>query len=93
MRSLLSILAATSALIAPACAQTYTSCDPLNTTCSPNPGLAAWTYTADFTGSDAASLFNESWTAAEGTSVTFGDNGMVFNISKEGEAPTVSSNL
>lgn len=71
-------------------AQTYTDCDPMNKTCTPDTGLDVWTITTDFT--QGASEFKKNWTAADGTTPAYDDTkGLVFNITKDGEAPTVQT--
>lgn len=91
MRSFKSILSIALASASFASAQTYTDCNPTNETCSADTGLEQWTLTSNFT--NGKSAFSKSWTAATGTTMTFGDKGAVFNISAEGQAPTVSSDF
>lgn len=92
MPSLTTTFAAALAAAVSVQAQTYSSCNPTeNTTCSPDVGLSQWSITTDFTKGE--SEFNKSWTAASGTTITFDDTkGAVFNMSVEGQAPTISTN-
>lgn len=61
-------------------AQTSTDCNPTNKTCPSDTGLSSSTYSADFTAAGS----NSSWTAAAYSEITYGDDGAVFTISKEG---------
>ncbi|KIM99579.1 glycoside hydrolase family 16 protein [Oidiodendron maius Zn] len=68
--------------------QTYTKCQPLNTTCPPDDALGT---SHDFN-------FNSSTVLAQGFDTTigevgYGDNGLEFTISKKGDMPTVVSNF
>lgn len=73
-----------------ATAQTFTTCDPLNTTCPNNPGLKASTFSTNFLqGKSALSQ----WTADAGTTLTFGDNGAEFTIQQAGQAPTIQTDF
>ncbi|KAF1349585.1 concanavalin A-like lectin/glucanase domain-containing protein, partial [Delphinella strobiligena] len=75
-------------------AQTFTDCDPMNKTCTPDTGLGQYTLINNFTGGNGESVFNKNWSKADYTTVTFDDDlGMVFNISKEGQAPTVQTDF
>lgn len=75
-----------------AVAQTSTDCNPLNKTCTADTALDQWTITTNFS-SGGKSAFSKSWTKADGTTITFGDKGAIFNISKEGEAPTIETDF
>jgi len=67
-------------------AQTYTDCNPMkNTSCPSDPALGK-TITVDFT--KGAS---DQFTLADGTSLTYGDNGAEFVMKSETDAPTISS--
>ncbi|TVY48623.1 putative glycosidase [Lachnellula occidentalis] len=73
-------------------AQTYTSCDPLNTTCPGDSGFGnGKPFTTDFTtvtGTDAPT----GWTYAEGTTMSYDSaNGANFAISTKTGAPTIST--
>lgn len=72
-------------------AQTFTDCNPLNTTCPNDKGLNAATYTADFArqGSSAA----QSWTPAAGTNIKYDADGAQFTINSAGQSPTLSSDF
>ncbi|KAL1306264.1 hypothetical protein AAFC00_004353 [Neodothiora populina] len=73
-------------------AQTYTDCNPMNKTCTPDAGLDVWTVTTDFTKGE--NEFKKNWTAADGTYLTYDDSkGAMFNISKDGQAPTVQTDF
>lgn len=82
------VLAASSLPLASA--QTSTSCNPTNTTCPSDTGLATWSFSSDFTQGSSA---NTSWTAAEGTTITYGSDGAEFTISENGQAPTMASDF
>ncbi|KAJ5713360.1 uncharacterized protein N7483_010541 [Penicillium malachiteum] len=67
-------------------AQTYTSCNPTNKTCPAETGLAKWSFSSDFT--QSGSLDDWNITAKP---VTLSTLGAKFEISEEGEAPTIES--
>lgn len=67
-----------------ALAQTYTDCNPLEKECPAEVGLPSTQYVADFTTEAGAA----SWTLADGTSLTYGSDGAVFQIDSAGQAPT-----
>ncbi|GAB7356743.1 hypothetical protein MBLNU459_g7646t2 [Dothideomycetes sp. NU459] len=71
-------------------AQTFTDCNPTEKTCAQDVGLDSTTFTSDFT--KGSSAFT-SWSAAEGTTITYGSKGAEFTIAKEGNAPTVSTDF
>ena len=73
-----------------ALAQTSTDCNPTNTTCPADTGLTAATYSADFTAGSGA---NASWSAAIGTTITYGTDGAEFSISQAGQAPTIQTDF
>jgi len=73
-----------------AIAQTSTSCNPLEKTCPKDLGLNAATFTSDFTKGKSAFA---SWSAADGTTMTFGDQGAEFTITESGQAPTVQTDF
>jgi hypothetical protein len=82
----LSILGASALLIAPAFAQTWTLCNPLNTTCPPDPAL----------GISHNFVFNTSKTVSDSFNITagaltYGSNGAEFTIAKKGDSPTIQS--
>ncbi|ESZ91370.1 hypothetical protein SBOR_8241 [Sclerotinia borealis F-4128] len=67
-------------------AQTYTICNPLNGTCPNDPAL----------GTNHTFIFNTSSTVTDyynitAGSLTYGDDGAEFTISKQGESPTIQS--
>ena len=78
------------AVIPLALAQTFSDCNPTNTTCPADTGLAAASFSSDFT--QGSSAFSN-WTVASGTKITYGTKGAEFTISKEGEAPTVQTDF
>lgn len=91
MRFSTSAAAVTLAAILPlALAQTTTDCNPTEKTCPKDTALDATTFTSDFTQGSSA---NTSWSAADGTIITYGDLGAEFIISKEGEAPTIQTDF
>lgn len=67
-------------------AQTYTDCNPTKNTSCPSDTALGKTITVDFTQGAT-----DQFTLAEGTTLKYGDNGAEFAISKETEAPTISS--
>jgi len=92
MRSLSTLISIAAAAVSIANAQTYTDCNPMNGTCPADTGLDQWTLTTDFTKGESA--FKKSWTAAIGTTVSYDDTkGIMFNISDETQAPTISSDF
>ncbi|KAK5127093.1 hypothetical protein LTR85_008453 [Meristemomyces frigidus] len=80
--------AAIAASVPIAFAQTSTSCNPTEKTCSDDTGLDATTFSSDFTTGS-----NASWSAATGTTITYGSQGAEFIITKEGEAPTIQTDF
>ncbi|CAI6083428.1 unnamed protein product [Clonostachys chloroleuca] len=66
--------------------QTYTDCNPTEKTCDPAPALGNLTIDCDFT-QGACSDF----TAASGTTITYDDNGALFSIENDTQAPTLST--
>jgi len=78
-----STLVAASTLLSLVAAQTYTSCNPLKTTCNPNPALGK-SVTIDFT-KGASSEFTSSG------SISYGPDGASFTIAKSGDSPIISS--
>ena len=79
-------LTAIAALVAPTLAQTFTSCNPLEKTCPADPALAK-SVAYNF-----ASGAPSDFTVAAGKAPVFSSDGAHFTISKDGEAPTLSSN-
>jgi beta-glucanase (GH16 family) len=83
---LLSILGASALLFAPAFAQTFTNCNPLNTTCPQDPAL----------GINHTFVFNTSTTVTDSFNITagsisYGSNGAEFTVAKKGDSPTIQS--
>ncbi|KAL9103708.1 MAG: hypothetical protein Q9163_001257 [Psora crenata] len=70
-----------------ASAQTWTSCNPLNTTCPPDPALGT-NHTYDFTTSSAG----PTWNTTAGV-ITYSNDGAAFTIDAEGDAPTITTNF
>ncbi|KKF93669.1 putative glycosidase crf1 [Ceratocystis platani] len=82
-----SSLASVASMASLALAQTYTLCNPTKETC-PADAAVGGSHTIDFTKDKIDELF----TAAQGTDVTYDDKlGAVFDITKETNAPTISS--
>jgi hypothetical protein len=79
---------ATLSLIHQATAQTWTLCNPLNTTCPPNVALGS-NATFDFTTTSADSKI---WNTTAG-SVKYGTAGAEFTINERGDSPTIQSNF
>ena len=66
-------------------AQTWTSCNPLNSTCPTDVALGR-NYTFDFTQSSFTSVWNQ--TAG---STVYGSDGAQFIVNQRGDAPTIQS--
>ncbi|KAK5117599.1 hypothetical protein LTR62_005021 [Meristemomyces frigidus] len=71
-------------------AQTSTTCDPTKKSCPADPGLNSQTYSADFTKGPGA---NASWSAAQGTTITYDAQGATFSIAAAGQAPTIQTDF
>lgn len=71
-----------------ALAQTSTDCNPTLKTCPKDAALDSSTFTTDFT-----TGANTSWTAATGTTITYGSKGAEFTINEEGQAPTIQTDF
>lgn len=69
--------------------QTFTSCNPMTASCSPDEALDSYNVFTDFT----KGASNQGWTLAEGTSLTYGTNGAQFKIASDGQAPTISTDF
>ncbi|KAL1305753.1 hypothetical protein AAFC00_007334 [Neodothiora populina] len=69
-------------------AQTFTDCNPLEKTCPNNPGYSGSTFSTDFTKGNPAK-----WSAAAGTTITYGSNGAEFTIAQAGQAPTIETDF
>ncbi|KAI1870182.1 hypothetical protein JX265_006352 [Neoarthrinium moseri] len=65
-------------------AQTYTSCNPLQTTCKANTALGM-TIDVDFTQGEVNSF------STSGGTPTYGSDGVVFTVAKSGDAPQLNS--
>ncbi|KAF9636011.1 putative extracellular cell wall glucanase crf1 allergen asp f9 protein [Lasiodiplodia theobromae] len=87
----LSALLASALLPSLATAQTYSSCNPTNSSqfpCSADAGLCQSTvFESDFTTGD-----NSSWHSLAGT-VTYSDEGAAFTIAERGDAPTIETDF
>jgi beta-glucanase (GH16 family) len=71
-------------------AQTWTSCNPLNsTTCPADLALGIANYSIDFTASTMSSTV---WNATAGT-VNYGNDGAEFTINQRFDSPTVQTNF
>lgn len=74
-------------LVASTAAQTFTSCDPINSTCPPDPALgisATWNFTN-------ATFDTDSWTLAAGVVPSYTHDLASFQIAAKGQAPTARS--
>ncbi|KAI0467505.1 concanavalin A-like lectin/glucanase domain-containing protein [Xylaria cf. heliscus] len=69
-----------------ASAQTFTACDPREKSCPADPAIGDNTVVVDFT-QGANSFF----TVADGTTLKYSSKGAAFSMSKETEAPTITS--
>jgi hypothetical protein len=81
-----SLLLGASGLLLPVAAQTWTNCNPLNTTCPNNPAL----------GTNHTFIFNQSSTVTNTFNITsgalvYGSQGTEFTINKQGDSPTIQS--
>ncbi|GIK04884.1 copper resistance protein [Aspergillus viridinutans] len=75
--------------VLPLCsAQTWSSCNPLEKTCPSNKGLAASSYTVDFTSKSALAQ----WEVTAG-SVPVGPQGAEFTVAKKGDSPTIDTSF
>ncbi|KAL9005195.1 MAG: hypothetical protein Q9188_002031 [Gyalolechia gomerana] len=88
MPSLVSLLALPllAALTAPVAAQTWTSCNPLNTTDCPTNTALSTNHTYDFIASSAGST----WNTTAGL-IKYRSSGAQFTINTRGDAPTIQS--
>ena len=86
--SFLTSLALLATLISPIAAQTFTSCNPLNSTDCPVDTALGTNHTWDFTASQADST----WNTTNGN-IVYGQNGAEFTIKQKGDAPTIQSNF
>ena len=82
MRPLTTLLLASTAL-----AQTFTACNPLNSTGCPADQALGTTATFNWTSSSADSAI---WNTTAG-SVNFGEDGAEFTIKQRGDSPTIQS--
>ena len=85
--SLLTAVALSSIIVNTAFAQTWTSCNPLNSTCPPDSALGT-NHTFDFTTSSPGST----WNTTNGN-IVYGQNGAEFTIKSPGDAPTIQTNF
>ncbi|KAL8721243.1 MAG: hypothetical protein Q9225_002020 [Loekoesia sp. 1 TL-2023] len=83
---LLFLLTLLTTLTAPVAAQTWTSCNPLNTTDCPTDPALGTNHTYDFTTSSAGNTWNTTAGA-----ITYGRSGAEFTINARGDAPTIQS--
>ncbi|EAW22246.1 glycoside hydrolase family 16 protein [Aspergillus fischeri NRRL 181] len=75
--------------VLPLCsAQTWSKCNPLEKTCPSNKGLAASSYTADFTSESAL----DQWKVTAGK-VPVGPQGAEFTVAKKGDSPTIDTDF
>ena len=75
--------------LAPVAAQTTTSCNPLNSTCSADAALGT---TFNQTYNQGSSLDSRLWNSTA-MPVSFGDNGAEFQIVKSGDSVTLQTNF
>ncbi|MCJ1317096.1 hypothetical protein MMC15_002418 [Xylographa vitiligo] len=77
-------------LFSPAAAQTWTSCNPMNsTTCPSDPALGT---AATFNFTTQTSTDASVWNATAGT-VKYNTEGAFFTINQKGDSPTIQSNF
>ena len=84
--SFLSALSLLTLFAVPAAAQTWTSCNPLNTTDCPTNTALGTNHTYDFTTSSA----DDTWNTTAGA-ITYGSAGAEFTINVRGDAPTIQT--
>ena len=88
MSAYIALLLPALAILSPAAAQTWTSCNPLNqTNCPADQALGISNATFDFVHNTARS---DVWNTTAGN-VVYGSDGAEFTIEKEGDAPTIQS--
>ena len=68
--------------------QTFTSCNPLNSTNCPTDTALGTNHTWDFT----AGPPDSTWNVTNGQ-LAYGPNGAEFTIAKKGDAPTIQTNF
>ncbi|KAL1963467.1 hypothetical protein VTN77DRAFT_8368 [Rasamsonia byssochlamydoides] len=86
--TLLFLLGLLAAAITSVHAQTWTSCNPLNTTCPPDPALStSWTWNWS-----TNSLLDSTWNITNGA-VDYTDEAMEFSIIRKLDSPTIRSNF
>lgn len=66
------------------------TCDPLNTRCPPNVGLANSTYTIDFT---QQTTIPPDWTLSNYANLSFSSNGAEFTVAKRLDSPQLWTNF
>ncbi|KAJ3529600.1 hypothetical protein NM208_g9681 [Fusarium decemcellulare] len=72
--------------IASVSAQTSTLCNPLTTTCQPDPAFGKDTVHCDFTKGECSAFENVS-----GMEIQHNEKGAVFTIAGAGQAPTIAT--
>ena len=78
------------ALVAPATAQTFTNCNPMNATCTDDPALAMafnWNMT-----NATLETSNGVWNNT-GPGITYTPSSAMFTMDKKGDAPTIVSSF
>lgn len=83
----LSAVALLSALLPTTLAQTYTSCNPLNTTGCPDMPALGGNTTFKFN----TSLYDEHWTQPNQGKIDWNENGATFTVAKSGDSPLIQS--
>jgi hypothetical protein len=81
-----SLLAGAAILLAPVLAQTWTTCNPMNGTCPPDPALGL-NHTFVF---NTSTPVDQAFNVTAG-SLTYGTNGAEFTIAQKGDSPTIQS--
>ncbi|KAK6003868.1 hypothetical protein QM012_008718 [Aureobasidium pullulans] len=66
------------------------TCEPLNTRCPPNAGLASSTYTIDFT---QQTTIPPEWTLSNYASLNFSSKGAAFTVAKRFDSPQLWTNF
>jgi Glycosyl hydrolases family 16 len=85
--SFLLVFSLVSALISSVCAQTWTNCNPLNTTCPPDPALGT---TASWNFSTSQLLDSSIWNITNGA-VDYTEEAVQFTIQNRLDSPTFRS--
>ena len=87
LASLATLLVASTTVLA----QTFTNCNPLNSTCPNDPALSM-SYMWNMTNGTTLSITDNVWNLT-GPGVAYQNNTATFTMNKQGDAPTIQSNF